>query len=1112
MTQVGESCGTRSLQLLLLVDKPNDVGVMEEVLSLSSPLGGLRQISGAVALDATIGDPLDAVVACFCQPDDEFRTMLATIRRRRPLLPIVLVSGPIGEERTAELFRLGISDFVLRSNLSRLSTAIRDCLPECRLRAGNLSVERQLNLFEAVSRGTRNVVLGKDVQGRYLFVNEAACLLFGKSEAEILGRRDCELFTATQAAILEAADGAVVAANCSLTQDESFAGGVGEVLLHVTRGPIHDGNGKIIGVFAIALDVSERRRTEAVALAHGRLLEMVADNTPLPKLFAQLVDTLESMAVGMRVAIMTLAGEGQHLQIEAAPSMPDVFRSVLEGLPLGEGVASCGTAVARKSQVLVEDTQADPLWAKYRDVAAEAGLRAAWSTPILSSSGELLGLIALYGCQPAMPSAYHQLVIGMATRISGLAIERFREDELIRKLRLAVEQNPNSILITNTIPEIEYVNAAFERMTGYTLPEVKGRNPKILQSGQTPDDTYEDLWRTLRQGGFWQGDFINRRKDGELFVEHEFISPIRQSDGTVTHYLCIKEDITEKKRIAEELDRHRHHLEELVVERTEELSRAKDEAEAAGRAKSTFLANMSHEIRTPLNAIVGLTHLLRRRNPTEEQDDKLGKIVGAADHLLSVINDILDISKIDAGKLVLENKPFDLEEMLTHVCSLVSEKARAKSLELLVDVGSVPHQVTGDATRLGQALLNYVGNAVKFTAQGAIVVRVKIQEEGEEALLVRFEVEDSGIGIEPQRLSTLFQPFQQADDSITRQYGGTGLGLAISRNIARLMGGEVGARSTPGTGSTFWLTARLGKAGDTAVPNPQAVQLGGLRALVVEDVEMTRMVLQQQLRMIGLRAEGVASGEQAIDAVAAADSEGDPYDILLTDMYMPGLDGLDTLARVRSLHVSRKPVSFLVTGACEGSLWGEARRCGFVQVLSKPVSTMALHACLLKHFTPVGGAPMAQVMAESDEAKLRRLHTGSRILLVEDEPINQLVAQDMLEEVGMTVDIASNGIEALAKLESHHYHLVLMDLQMPKMGGLETTRHIRSIRGAGSLPVVAMTANAFNDDRDLFYSVGMNDFLPKPVVPEMLYSVLLEWLQKDAMIRPLAGEEMLIRE
>jgi len=966
-----DRCDVEGRQLLLYSDSWSDVVVIEDGLVSSGLYSRFRRAGDWQQLELFLDETWDALLVSIRVPDELFSTLLARVRQHRPLLPVVLICDAIGEEATADLFRLGISNLVLRSNLSRLAVVLRD--------------------------------------------------------------------------------------------------------------------------------LSDQRRSEAIAQANGELLEMLVTNLPLPAFLGALALKIEALVSGARVAVMLAARQGRVLEVGAAPTLSGVVAAAFNGLEVNEGVPCCISAAARKAQVVAEAIADDPRWADYRALLREHGLYACWSTPILDSDGGLLGTIDLYFDSPGKPGDFHQRVLAMATRIARIAIERFNEEQLIRKLQLAVDQNPNSIVITNTRAEIEYVNEAFERQSGYTLDDVRGRNPSILQSGLTPDERYRALWAALSRGEPWQGELINQRRNGEVFVENEIFSPIRQVDGTVTHYLCIKEDVTGKKLDAAELEQHRHHLEELVAERTAELVLAKEQAEAAGRAKSTFLANMSHEIRTPLNAIVGLTHMLRRREATPEQVQKLEKIAGAADHLLAVINDILDVSKIDSGRLVLEDKPFDLEDMLARVCDMVGERAREKGLELIVDAGQVPYGLRGDATRLGQALLNYVGNAVKFTERGSIAVRVWIEEESESDLLLRFEVEDTGIGIDPEQLTRLFEPFRQADESVTRKYGGTGLGLAISRNIARMMQGEAGATSTPGKGSIFWLTARLGKDGQSAAYRQETTAFSGVRALVVEDVTMSRMVILQQLRLVGVRGDGVASGEEAVRTFALAEAEGDPYSVLLIDLFLPGMDGLDTLVKIRELPATREATGFLVTSSNDDDLALEARRTGFAGVLGKPLSTSTLHDVLQRHLALGGDVQAQPVFMPSIEESLRGKYAGRRILLVEDEPINQMVAREMLEEVGMLVDIAGDGEEALAQFQQASYAIVLMDLQMPKMGGLDAARLLRLLHNGGTVPIVAMTANAFSEDRENCLAAGMNDFLPKPVSPELLYGVLLKWLGRAAV-------------
>ena len=535
--------------------------------------------------------------------------------------------------------------------------------------------------------------------------------------------------------------------------------------------------------------------------------------------------------------------------------------------------------------------------------------------------------------------------------------ERKAAEAQLRKLSLAVEQSPESIVITNIRAEIEYVNAAFVQATGYSREELLGRNPRILHSGKTPPQTYASMWAALSQGQPWKGEFVNRRKDGSEYTEFAILTPLQQRDGTISHYVAVKEDVTEKKRLGGELDAHRHRLEELVQSRTTELVAARRQADAANLAKSSFLANMSHEIRTPLNAIIGLTHLLRGSRATQLQIERLDKIDAAGRHLLSIINDILDLSKIEAERMQLETSNFSLSSLIDGVVSIIGESARAKGLrmEVEVDGDSVLSCLRGDATRLRQALLNYASNAVKFTEQGFVVLRAKLLHESGDGLTLRFEVQDSGIGIAPDKLAELFQAFKQVDATTTRNYGGTGLGLVITRRISELMGGAAGADSTPGAGSRFWFTARL-QRGDGGGPA------------------------------------------------------------------MPVVNVLDA-----------------------GSL-------------------------------------------------LRRDHAGARVLLAEDNPVNREVATELLQHVGLLVDTALDGQEALEMTCTTAYDLILMDMQMPRMDGLAATWAIRNVAGCETTPILAMTANAFVEDRQACAAAGMNDFITKPVDPTTLYGVLLRWL------------------
>ncbi len=573
----------------------------------------------------------------------------------------------------------------------------------------------------------------------------------------------------------------------------------------------------------------------------------------------------------------------------------------------------------------------------------------------------------------------------------------------------------------------------------------------------------------------------------EMRAEIEF-----DADNQPITFLGTVQDISEKIEAANELDRYRKHLEEMVRIRTSELEEATEAAKSANRAKSSFLSNMSHEIRTPINAIVGFAYLIRRDPLTPRQLDELNKLSAASEHLLQIINDILDLSKIEAGKIALETIDFEPVRVIDKILNIVEEDAVRKSIPISLAFDSVPPVVRGDGNRVAQILLNLMTNAVKFTEKGGITLSVKRVSENRSTITLEFRVQDTGIGITGEHMARLFDEFEQATDATTRKYGGTGLGLPITKRLTELMGGTIHVESAAGKGTTFCVVIPFAKSRQPAMRPAELSRLEGMRALIIDDSGDECEILASLLSEIGIRSDFDRSGATGLGRLLAADAEGDPYRLLFVDYRMPQTDGIEVLQRVSHSNLRHKPLLIMVTAHIFALKDDDRRNDLPFTLLTKPVTPSrlkdALNAALLNQLSARRGEEMENIRRELPT------FTAAKILLVEDNAINREVAEGLLASVGLRADTAQNGRVAVERAHEKHYDLILMDLQMPEMDGYEATKEIRLLPGYDKTPIIAMTAVAFEEDRERCFEAGMSDHLPKPVDPDNLFSTLVKWL------------------
>ncbi|MEO5363188.1 MAG: ATP-binding protein, partial [Magnetococcus sp. DMHC-8] len=658
-----------------------------------------------------------------------------------------------------------------------------------------------------------------------------------------------------------------------------------------------------------------------------------------------------------------------------------------------------------------------------------AGYLPSWKVIVQIASSEwsmrelqehpIAAVIFVCGVLLSIFTAWIVTLVVIARRLADqVAAEALRELEFQKR---ALDEHA-IVSTTDVRGTITYVNDKFVAISGFTREELLGQNHRLVKSDAHSQAFYQEMWKTIARGQPWHGEVKNRVRDGSFYWVRATIVPFLDELGKPFKYVSIRTDITAMKALEAGL---------LV---------AKEQAEAAARAKSDFLANMSHEIRTPMNAVIGLSHLCLQTQLTARQKDYIRKVYNSATSLLRIINDILDFSKIEAGRLDMESIDFTLEEVLGTMASMTSLKAQEKRLELLVETApAIPPSLVGDPLRLGQILVNLTNNAVKFTEAGEVAIVTELLERGEDWVHLQFTVRDTGIGMTPEQVAGLFQAFTQADSSITRKYGGTGLGLTIAKRLVEMMGGTIQVESWPGQGTRFRFDVRLGVSNQGMEKNllPTA-DLRGLQVLVVDDNESARNVLSDYLTSFSFKVRKAGDAKEAIIAVQEADMAGAPFDLLVTDYMMPEMDGITAVAKMRhELNLSRMPVVIMATAYGEEQVVKRADREAQVDgFLVKPINQSLLFEAIMEAFGQAHGDGRKGASPQGTLRDFMAVLSGARILLVEDNEINQQVAMELLQQVNVTVLLARNGLEAVRMVAKETLDGVLMDVQMPVMDGL----------------------------------------------------------------------------
>jgi two-component system sensor histidine kinase/response regulator len=869
--------------------------------------------------------------------------------------------------------------------------------------------------------------------------------------------------------------------------------------------PLHDRTGKVVKWYGQTIDIEERHRAEALLAGEKQLLEMIVKGAGLRPVLDALCTFVEGMSPGSVAAFLLLKSGDDRLWCASSPTLPPEYAEAIDGTAVGPSALPYGLAVFRKESVVVPELTLEVTESRVRELAAKYGLRSCWSAPIHSGDGNVLGSFTMHSRGAGAPTEDQRNLIQHVTNLASVAIERAQlEDATQRSAHYQAQERAERALRDRLELALRGSDVAiwdFDMPDGdlakakLSVVNLGGASLEEGDAGKTAElAARTSLWHPQDRGTVERaiqeclaGSATNfevevrvRGDDGAYRWRLSRGAVMRQPDGTPTRFIGSSVDITELKRL--ETD----------------LRDAKDGAELANRAKDAFLANVSHEIRTPMNAILGMTELVLDTPLSNSQRQSLEIVESAAGSLLGTINDLLDFSKVDTGKLELDRADFLLRAALADIMRVLAVRAHRKGLELICDVDfDVPDAIVGDEGRLRQVLLNLIGNAIKFTEKGEVVVHVTSEtpKNARDDVSLRFTVLDTGIGIPRDKQVSVFRAFEQADGSTTRKYGGTGLGLTIASRLVALMGGHIVVESEPGRGSSFSFAATVGRQAQPvqSVRSGPIANLQRLRVLIVDDNAVNRQVLEVWLRRWQMDPTTVSDAAAAMAALRDGAESNRAYALVLLDARMPDTDGIALAVQIRQTSPLVSPRIILLSSGEGADDLGRIPEVRLDARLLKPIAPDELLETIHRVMGGSAGSPLVrQESRRPEETPPSHSDSALRILVAEDNEVNAAFLEQLLVKRGHSPRVVSSGQAAQAFLEEGGYDLLLLDLHMPDVDGFEVVRLRRAHeRSTGAhLPVVAVTARSRAEDREMCLAAGMDDFLSKPFLTADLWAVI----------------------